>query len=946
MGYDKFNIDWSVFGTDKPKAETSGNPMQGSIGKGWGPKEAAAPVEDSDSADSETETSSTTKSVRITSAKFLPDAETDFLKECKIQIEAQGDPSVGEVALWGTFNGTDYDLRLSKTVDFTDGIAESTIPLEHVDEFYNEYYSNGNSDAFIDYFFYVSCSGAEKKKSDLLRMPLPQFIECDFVELHDALFHHNCALPSLDPEGILIDSLVAAFKFASENADREVIIEGHADKSGDPNYNLTISKRRAEAIKALVDNDESLWKSVVSSNGSDHKIETEDYQQPLKSLATKFSWPCDPGEVDNKKGPKTEEAVRKYQTRFNQTFPDKEQLGVDGDFGPKSWGSLFFVLRDLLEKGLKSAGLESSAALTYGYPEGNGIYPCGECCSLTGQERSAEDRRVELVFYKKEDPTPAIAPAANREIGATKDPVSEKEWRKQKIAPFKGDPLPIIKCIESESVLPEYWDPFLFEAPVKVIAAFSINVAWKGEITAMLLKGTENIVELPIVSPYTEPIKVEWTGLDASGVRQPEATYSISLRLMDKGSIVAEKASSPVKLIRIGIEEISFSDSFPIRIYNDEIKSLSISKAVDFSIPVPQWKIESLNDPSNTKPHDHPAPSLEDRSNDPDNYNYPVCYPVNSKSPAMVTIGGKGFEKVDSLSVTLVTSINNAACLSSDNQNVQMGSQIHFENIVKAVDSIQETVVTLTFQFGHTKTDGTKAQIGKFKIENIYIYTILTKPQEPWNNDIFTSGSNLWISVLQLLCSSWAKGLKTVDDAASAITDRIFNSGFKYDTVQGASFFTSGRSQSNLKDWLMELNLPANARKPMNCTDCATILTSLANSLGCELFISRFYNTIKRGFDCHKIISIGFSNWDYPFSDGSRGGFSYHEIGWKNTCDESDPIFDPCLKTAKDPVNKPAKDPELPVNITFDVYEPKLVVPADLAGVKPAPTARIRLDVQ
>jgi peptidoglycan hydrolase-like protein with peptidoglycan-binding domain len=437
MGYDKYDIDWSVFGAEKPKVEPSGNPMQGSIGRGWSPTNDATSVDDSESADSETATQPKTKSIRITSAKFITNEETSFLKECKIRIEAQGDPSVADVALWGTFNGTDYDLRLSKSVNFSDGIAESTLSLEYIDEFYNEYYGDGNSDAFTDYFFYVTCNGAEKKKSELLRMPLQLLIECDFVELHDGLFHHNCALPSLDPENVLIDSLVAAFKFASDNADREVIIEGHADKSGEADYNLTISKRRAEAIKALISNDESLWNGVVSANGSDHKIETEDYQQSLKSLATRHRWPCDPGEVDNKKGPKTEDAVKKYQSRYNQTFPDKEQLIADGDFGPKSWGSLFFVLRDLFEKGLKSAGLELSQTLNYGYSEGNGIYPCGESCSLTGQERSEEDRRVELVFYKQGEAVPAIPPSADRTLSPDTDPVTGKKWNKK---PVNADP--------------------------------------------------------------------------------------------------------------------------------------------------------------------------------------------------------------------------------------------------------------------------------------------------------------------------------------------------------------------------------------------------------------------------------------------------------------------------------------------------------------------------
>ena len=96
---------------------------------------------------------------------------TDFLKKCKIRIETQGNPSVAEVALWGAYNGTDYDLHLTKKVEFTENIAESTLALEYVDEFYDEYCGNGNTEVFVDYFFIVTCKGADKKKSELFRMP-------------------------------------------------------------------------------------------------------------------------------------------------------------------------------------------------------------------------------------------------------------------------------------------------------------------------------------------------------------------------------------------------------------------------------------------------------------------------------------------------------------------------------------------------------------------------------------------------------------------------------------------------------------------------------------------------------------------------------------------------------------------------------------------------------
>jgi outer membrane protein OmpA-like peptidoglycan-associated protein len=279
-------------------------------------------------------------------------------------------------------------------------------------------------------------------ESSLLDMP--ESITVDFIEIADIHFNHNCALPCLDSKGELIDLLAQAFVYVKNSPERELIVEGHADTSGDPDYNLAISKRRAEAIKALLSNDISLWNAVAVC--SDHTIETEDYQATLKALAENYGWPCDPGEVDNKDGPKTKEGDKGFQTEYNSRF--SENLKVDGVVGPKTWEAIGLVIRSILEDHLKTdLTLDPIPEITYGYPDGNGVYPCGESCPIENagdsNYKSAENRRVELVFYKKDDPTPAIAPSAGREIGLEKDPVSEKVWKKKAV---KSDPpLPIEK---------------------------------------------------------------------------------------------------------------------------------------------------------------------------------------------------------------------------------------------------------------------------------------------------------------------------------------------------------------------------------------------------------------------------------------------------------------------------------------------------------------------
>jgi outer membrane protein OmpA-like peptidoglycan-associated protein len=331
-------------------------------------------------------------------------------------------------------DGKREDLRQKVDGFENNGRAEAEITL-----YYGDAYSqklNDDPSATCKYIFKATHPTGEKPvESEALAMPQDETIAVDFVEIADIHFHHNCALPCLDEKGDLISELLSAFTYAKDDPARELIIEGHADRSGDDQYNLQISKRRAESIKALLENDADLWKGVVSSDKKDHTLETEDYQQTLKSLFANYGWSCDPGEVDNQYGPKTEAAVKNFQSEYNEEFSANEQLAVDGKVGQKTWLAVFHVLRDLLEQALKDASLDPASTLTYGYPDGNGIYPCGESCPVSDQEKSEEDRRVELVFYGKNDWSPSVTPAKERTIPQGTDPVSEKKWDKKPVVP-------------------------------------------------------------------------------------------------------------------------------------------------------------------------------------------------------------------------------------------------------------------------------------------------------------------------------------------------------------------------------------------------------------------------------------------------------------------------------------------------------------------------------
>ncbi len=293
---------------------------------------------------------------------------------------------------------------------------------------------------------------------------------CDFVEIPDVQFHHNSALPALDSKGALIGSLVSALSFAHENPDKEVVLFGHSDSSGDSSYNYDLSQFRAEAVKAILDDDEDLWLDCV-----DFASKVEDFQRICASLASGFGWNCDPGGVDNQYGPKTEQGLKGFQTEYNTRY--NGELAVDGKIGPKIWGAMFRLIRDMVVEGFaRKTGEQLPPMLTYGH-KGEGVYPCGESIAIEDAQkdnyRTAENRRVEIMFFDKGE-CPTLKPAADK-----------------------------AKVTKKEAVV---YDERRFER--KVVAAEEVTVAAEGEVFYDTAEGELGIVD---TSKMTEiQREIEW----------------------------------------------------------------------------------------------------------------------------------------------------------------------------------------------------------------------------------------------------------------------------------------------------------------------------------------------------------------------------------------------------------------------------------------------------
>jgi hypothetical protein len=197
----------------------------------------------------------------------------------------------------------------------------------------------------------------------------------------------------------------------------------------------------------------------------------------------------------------------------------------------------------------------------------------------------------------------------------------------------------------------------------------------------------------------------------------------------------------------------------------------------------------------------------------------------------------------------------------------------------------------------YKSTDGTWVSMGS---SSHRVYVVLDTPFLPWLQPPTppTSVTQLpWVDALDQACV-WAGGKLNPLDAATAVTQAVnSNLGLTYDVSHGASKYTQAVGPTSwflCTAFLAFINQqPEGKGNVVNCTDCATIVSSFANLLGCQLAAAVMASP--GGFLCNKIIAIGGGTlWNYPFPPANR--FAYHEVAWTGAFKHGDQIFDACLQ--------------------------------------------------
>ncbi|MEG0839425.1 MAG: LamG-like jellyroll fold domain-containing protein [Hydrogenoanaerobacterium sp.] len=238
---------------------------------------------------------------------------------------------------------------------------------------------------------------------------------------------------------------------------------------------------------------------------------------------------------------------------------------------------------------------------------------------------------------------------------------------------------------------------------------------------------------------------------------------------------------------------------------------------------------------------------------------------------------------------------------------------------------IDKKQVTLSWQYSRDQKDWSNMLINT----KLTIYIIPEQPKVPWGwQDADERVSRPWTAALDVYADA-LRGLKTTDAVAAAITKKVNEDPFLlYDKNSGASYFCCFYKPNNTKKHAFMLTRFFNRRVSciLNCTDCATIVTTFANLYGCSLTEIQM-GPSKGGFDCNKIESIGYPGvWEKPFMGT---GFSYHEVACRNTGNaiKQKLIYDACLKlnNSTTPWVDAGCVPCLPIGMAFSQNETAVI---------------------
>ncbi len=231
------------------------------------------------------------------------------------------------------------------------------------------------------------------------------------------------------------------------------------------------------------------------------------------------------------------------------------------------------------------------------------------------------------------------------------------------------------------------------------------------------------------------------------------------------------------------------------------------------------------------------------------------------------------------------------------------------------------------------------------------IYSVLSLPTEPWKQNPYRRDNTalLWTEVLDFACH-WASGSMARLGATRSITRAINELGdsiIEYGCPIGSHEMYSNTPLNifNCSAIIERLRGDIGNGRYVNCTDCASMVSTFANSIGCDLWQSRMGKYVPT-FVTNPIRVIGSRLWESPCGWGL--GFTFHEVAWMGDCESDDEVFDASLEVNGSTLPTiPPHIPLLPVNMRFGLsgdgqYRDRLTAPTDRLTCEPMPWERRR----
>ena len=221
------------------------------------------------------------------------------------------------------------------------------------------------------------------------------------------------------------------------------------------------------------------------------------------------------------------------------------------------------------------------------------------------------------------------------------------------------------------------------------------------------------------------------------------------------------------------------------------------------------------------------------------------------------------------------------------------------------------------------------------------VYVVLDVPHGPWAQpqppQVPPNSANLpWVDALEFACR-WAQGETTTDGAAGRITTSLNGlppaTRLAYDPSRNSRYTVSGTFDCT--NFIRRLQGVPGTSQWVDCVDCACMVVTLSNLLGCDLSMARIgrsplppVSTEVNGpvaFVLNDVLLIGSTAWQSGLTWG------YHDVAWKGLGSTLDEVFDACLLLNGDIDPVPtlqSHTPLQPLKLPFNEYRTRLATRA------------------